>query len=559
MERHRAQRVPMNTAGAIMKLFIIRRMLIFLIFTSGIYCFAAGGCDGAGNCYVRSGATSGGGTGADWANAYLDIPAHLMRGATYWVAGGTYGGHVFNDVDSGTMVITVMAPTTANHGTNTGWSDSYQTQAIFHSADSSGVGTIFSFVNDYYVISGAYRSSATGNPQTDWQSESAYGFKTDNSGGVACYASIGFGTNSATAAVVVHDITLEFVDVNGSHANTDAGCRENGIENDWGSYNLAISNNYIHDVGASMLFLHGQHCANGSVVPPPCTRGTAPGGGTYGPANNEVFQHNYFARNYSTSNYHAEGGSISEGTQDLTIADNYWQDINGTAIIAPASACDYNNCNQNNGPWYIYGNVVLMTSCAAVSGGSGANAKNPGIANFFYLFDSQFSGNVYIVNNTIANYGTGCGLGSGIMLGDGGYTNPMQAVYVVNNAWTGAAQIGISNTCPTSNGQPTCTSMTWSDNAYFATTDSSPSNDLDPGKQVSTANAVFNSAATFDYRLATDTSEGMDTSAILAADSTDLLGTPRAADGTWDRGAFQIPSSSATMPSPPTGLTATVQ
>lgn len=548
----------MSKNNAIMRSFLRFLTLVFLILGGTVACLAAPGCDGSGNCYVRSGATSGSHNGIDWSNAYLDLPINLARGVTYWVAGGVYSGHTFNDADSGVMVIKVIAPTIASHGTDTGWSNSYQAQAVFHSADDSGVGTIFSFATDYYVVSGSYRSNSTGNPQADWQSEADYGFKTDNSAAVACYASIGFGTNSATAAVAVHDITVEYVDVDGSHADTDTGCRENGIENDWGSYNLTVSSNYIHDVGASMLFLHGQHCANRSVVIPPCTRGTAPGGGTYGPANNEIFQYNYFSRNYSTANYHAEGGSISEGTQSLTIAYNYWQDINGTAIIAPASACDFSNCNQNNGPWYIYGNVVLMTSCPAVSGGSGANAKNPGIANFFYLFDSQFSGNVYIVNNTIANYGTGCGLGSGIMLGDGGYTNPMQAVYVLNNVWSGAAQIGISNTCPTSNGQPTCTSMTWMYNAYFATTDSSPSSDLDPNKQVSTSNAIFNSVATFDYRLVSDTSGGLNTSTILAADNADLLGTIRAADGIWDRGAFQLPSSSASMPSPPTGLTATV-
>lgn len=549
----------MSKKNAIHRILLMSLPLTCLILGGTVFSLAASGCDGSGNCYVRSGATSGGRNGIDWNNAYLDLPANLTRGVTYWVATGTYGGHIFNDTDSGTITITVMAPTIASHGTDTGWSNSYQAQAVFQSADTSGVGTIFSFTTDYYVVSGSYRSNSTGNPQVDWQSEAGYGFRTDNSEAVACYASIGFGTNSATAAVVVHDITFEYVDVNGSHAATDTGCRENGIENDWGSYNLTVSSNYIHDAGASMLFLHGQHCANGSVVTPPCTRGTAPGGGTYGPANNEIFQYNYFSRNYSTADYHAEGGSISEGTQDLTIAYNYWQDINGTAIIAPASACDFNNCNQNNGPWYLYGNVVLMTNCSAVSGGSGANAKNPGIANFLYLFDSQFSGNVYIVNNTIANYGTGCGLGSGIMLGDGGYTNPMQAVYVVNNAWSGAAQISISNSCPTSNGQPTCTSITWAYNAYFATTDSSPTNDSDPNKQVSTSNAIFNSATTFDYRLVTDTSEGLNMSTILSADSTDLLGTIRAADGTWDRGAFQLPSSSANTPNPPTGLTATVQ
>lgn len=74
--------------------------------------------------YVRSGA-AGANSGKDWANAYKDLPASLVRGDTYYVADGTYGSHKFNDERSGTSVILIKKATVADHGTATGWQDEY--------------------------------------------------------------------------------------------------------------------------------------------------------------------------------------------------------------------------------------------------------------------------------------------------------------------------------------------------------------------------------------------------------------------------------------------------
>ncbi len=41
--------------------------------------------------YVRQGAS---GTGTSWADAYPSLPPALVRGATYYVAAGTYGGGI---------------------------------------------------------------------------------------------------------------------------------------------------------------------------------------------------------------------------------------------------------------------------------------------------------------------------------------------------------------------------------------------------------------------------------------------------------------------------------
>ena len=48
--------------------------------------------------YIRGGAT-GTNDGSDWTNAWTDLPASLERGATYYVAAGRYGPHLFNERD----------------------------------------------------------------------------------------------------------------------------------------------------------------------------------------------------------------------------------------------------------------------------------------------------------------------------------------------------------------------------------------------------------------------------------------------------------------------------
>ena len=490
--------------------------------------------------YVRAGA-GGTASGADWTNAYTQLPASLARGCTYYVAAGTYHGHLFADADSGTSLITVQAATIAAHGTATGWSNAYQGQAVFNTADSSGVGDIFTFQTDYYTINGVYRSTATGLPETDWVLESGYGFKVDNSGKVAGVADIALGENSNTTPLPVHDITIEYVDVNGSHsgdAASGAGPRENGLEGIWGSHDYTLQYNYIHDTGLTTLFLGGAQSSCSAAGPPPTCSSTPNTG--YGNGSNITIAYNYFARNYSDASQHAEGCSCHDGLKNLTFAYNYWQDINGTAIIAPATAADWNTGNGNTGPWYIYGNVIFMSACSAVDNGD----KNPGIVAFVYLFDSAWTDNLYVFNNTIGSYGTGCGTGSGIALDDGTYKNPMNAVYVQNNLWWNTTQTQAVNSCPSSGGSATCTSITWGYNAYFASPDNSGSGDSSGTKQISASNP-FNNSSTYDFRLASNTTAGTSTHSLVAANDTDLFGTTRAANGTWDRGAFQIAGASS--------------
>jgi hypothetical protein len=88
---------------------------------------------GATNHYVRQGAS---GNGSDWTNACGDFTgscaaSSLVRGDTYYVAGGTYTAKTWNTPASGTSVITIKKAIVADHGTATGWNDAYAAQATF--------------------------------------------------------------------------------------------------------------------------------------------------------------------------------------------------------------------------------------------------------------------------------------------------------------------------------------------------------------------------------------------------------------------------------------------
>ncbi|MGZ3786733.1 MAG: hypothetical protein ACXVC3_19500, partial [Bdellovibrio sp.] len=80
--------------------------------------------------YIRAGAT-GTADGSDWMNAWTDIPTTLIRGDTYYIAGGAYGPHTFSALN-GTAYAYLKKATVASHGTATGWNDTFASgQAVF--------------------------------------------------------------------------------------------------------------------------------------------------------------------------------------------------------------------------------------------------------------------------------------------------------------------------------------------------------------------------------------------------------------------------------------------
>ncbi|MFP4112142.1 MAG: hypothetical protein ACLFUO_04010 [Candidatus Woesearchaeota archaeon] len=95
--------------------------------------------------HIRSDA-SGNNDGSDWNNAYTELPDNLERGATHYIADGTYPSYDFDDSPSGTNLIKIKKATMSDHGSSTGWQDSF--------GDGKTVFSPISFSQPYYYVDG---------------------------------------------------------------------------------------------------------------------------------------------------------------------------------------------------------------------------------------------------------------------------------------------------------------------------------------------------------------------------------------------------------------------
>lgn len=480
-------------------------------------------------CHVVRQGGSGANTGADWNNALSDLPSSLVRGDIYYMAAGQYGRHTFRDADSGQQLIQVRAATASDHCTDTGWNAGTMVgQAVF--SCSSACGAVLNFNTDYYVFNGQYCTPLPGAAVCT----SGFGFKVDNSNKNAS-ADIQGGLGYSGPPNYDHDITVQYVEVNGAHPTSDSSKLDMGFDFEGGSYNLLFDHIYVHDDWVP-FFLKGNHNHQSG------------GGYVFGSGDNITIQYSYWAHNYNSAANHSEGCSCSEGLTNFTIRYNYIVDMLGTAYIATPSGADYNNGNGNNGPWSIYGNAFMATS-----GGIGSLHCGTGDG-MLAAWDTTFSGDVYFLNNTIANF-YGCraynnGFGMGLA-----YTTPMQHLYSQNNLFWSTDAVTVLNTGVRNWDGATFTGVNWSYNAWYQIPDSSASNDTDSNKQVSSSNPFVNSGS-YNWNLASDTNAGTNTHSLIAGNDIDMNGVSRGVNGVWDRGAFQI-SGSPTRPAPPTNLTAT--
>jgi hypothetical protein len=195
-------------------------LILFLSFCSSTW---------AANVYVRDGGT---GTGSSWSDALDQIPT-TVRGNTYYVADGTYTGFVINTSVSGTSQIIIKKATIADHGTATGWSDTY----------GDGVATFTTGIDinrGYVVLDGAYE----------------YGFAlTANDGDNAI-------SMMNSTGVDQDGIQIKYCDMNGTHTMphnfTNAQeCRSIYVHQWSGSayanmLNLLISHCKMHGVSTMM-------------------------------------------------------------------------------------------------------------------------------------------------------------------------------------------------------------------------------------------------------------------------------------------------------------------
>ena len=359
----------------------------------------------AANRYVRVGAT-GTGSGNDWTNAYATLPSTLTRGGHLLHSRRNYGGYTFDDAPSGTSAITIKKATVADHGTSTGWSDTF--------GDGTAIFTgVLRFLTDDWVLDGQGRD-------TDWKS--GYGFQIDTPTGDAVEIGRPF-------SIQVDNITIKYVDLIGSGSDPSIGSPDPMNDRQvriacgttcTGSSNIYIGYSYIHESGN--VFLHAFSTDRLTI------------------------EYTWFARNNSTSAVHGEGIVVTEGVNQFTYRYNVMEDVEGTAYIATPTG-DHPGCNGAiNSNWYFYGNVFMKPQSPRRDSTGGG---------LLYIFDHRHQGDFVFSQNTII------GLDRGSVRFDSSASSPAcsQSMTAQNNLFYNIQEDGID--------LRNVTSPTVSHNAYF--------------------------------------------------------------------------------------------
>jgi hypothetical protein len=452
----------------------------------------------AANHYVRAGAT-GNGSGSDWTNAYTDLPSSLVRGDTYYFAAGNYipNGHVFND--PGTTVITLKTATPSDHGTSTGWSDSYAGQVVF--GGGSYAPGILDFKAGGYVIDGAYRSG--------W--ESGYGMRIalPPMSAIPQGAALRDVWIEGLTGVNIDNITIEYLDMPGyGHGVSQSFYQYGFYAMGWdpgqgGTFsNITLDHCYVHDLGAyATTMLTGQ-------------------------ITNFLIQYTEVARNTSVPDFHSEGIS-DRGSSNVTIRYNRYINIQGTGFIVMNNAGTPQYCNN----WQIYGNVMWEKDYSTYLVGMGAVA----------CINYNHCTNYFVYNNTIVNVGWNQNQG-GVDFYEA--ATDSSNINVENNIWYNS--INVSPVQPYQGGTPIN-----SDYNFYISSTGVPS---ESHVQTGTSN-IFQDSANGDFHLVTETSDGLHLSSPYNYDPDGVL---RGSDNNiWSRGAYQFAPNSSS-PNPPANLAVSV-
>lgn len=472
--------------------------------------------------YVRTGA-SGSNSGADWTNAYTGFgtggtqinPASMTRGCTYYVATGSYGAPNFSTAVSGTTLITVASATVGSHGTATGWSNAYAGVVTF-TAD-----TVIS--TGYWTFTG--QSFPSGcmlvNATCGTTGYNLYFHNTTDTSTTGAALDLSGGTHASPQT----GVSIEYAEIQGINNGTSD---DSGVETQCAQNTLYVGYSYIHDVGVDLV--EGQFT---------CTGQNYTGIGA-------TFEYNYFAHNHrGDATAHAQ--AIANGFQNLWVRYNVFYDIGSSGCITDPFPGVVTLQN-----WAIYGNTYMWDTSFTAGVGDGLVG----------LFGETMNGYFYVVNNTLAyiNNST-CATGicnspalflCGSSCGSSGTPSP---AIVENNLWWNP-----------SNGQAVTldSTSTWNPTADYNQAYCPSGGCSFPGAggfttqgahdlQSNTGNPFvnFDGVSNFNVSLAANTSAGNAVAGWSSAPSgctagvnclNDApLGITRGANGTIDRGMFQIP------------------
>jgi hypothetical protein len=324
--------------------------------------------------YVRSGAT-GANNGTDWNNAYVSLPAALVRGATYYIADGTYDGYSFNTSVSGTQVITIKKATIADHGTNSGWRDSY--------GDGQAVFGALNFGTSYWVFDGAIRNEA------NWFDGGSYGFVVTRS--------------NATNAKLFNTGGNSNITIRNTHGYFPSVCYTYECHRtSWvyaiGGTNLLFEKNYFKNNSWFAGFLF--HSIDGVVISHSIFENlyfkewisANINGGNYA---RNVRVHNNIVRNVAGT-----GAIVGANLENWEIFNNVLYSPDSSYTLTDGIFTTLTGWNQSWTNMRIYGNTFSQLHGAkriGSDGGSGNESRN----NIFHGFAPQFTRSMTASHNLV--------------------------------------------------------------------------------------------------------------------------------------------------------------
>jgi len=398
----------------------------------------------AANHYVRP---DGAGNGTSWSAALGRIPSAPVRGDIYYVASGIYNDSY--DFSGSGSTVTIKKATIADHGDNAGWNANYDSgPAQFKPITFSGSGFVFDGVRHYGFL-----------------------IKADED-------------QSSLISIGGANITIKNTEMTAANMNI----RVSGVYAVDGPTNLVVDNVYIHD-----FFGVAMHLIDGGGI---------------------TLSNSTIARNRSTNassrfpdgdprnNWHSEGIQ-ARSTKNLTIKNNLFKDIQGTAEIT----CGSGAC----GDWYIYNNIF--------DGSKGLYSEEGGVSALVSDNPNDEPGsisNVLFHHNVIANmFDTG---NPGVK-----FAKSPSGNFAYNNIWYNSDWIGMQG-------------VTHGYNSFYNSETNFEYRDGSGNRigDVSLSGSPFVSAT--DFHLKAHTTAGK---TLLSPYNIDRAGKTRVV---WDRGAYEYGS-----------------
>lgn len=364
-------------------------------------------------CHVVTPSGSGAHTGADWNNAYANLPGTLTRGDIYYLADGNYGTSLsLSQADSGTSTIELRKAQSYDNCTSTGWNTSTMgsAQAVWD-APNNGNG-IVSISSDYWIVNGNGNNAGTtevgcggveANPPASMTdpppNPAACGIKIDDSN---CTSTATNGCNNGVMTGGGNGVIWKSVEFKGQGLNS-AG--NNASEpyffrafSSGGLNGLTLSHCYCHNIGTNTFNV---------------------GGGW----NNGSFDHNYAWGEFDSSVNHGESiemtGSNGQSGTNL-IHHNIWRDqqTNGDVVAVIGGTQTYS----------FYDNADICSP----GGNSTSCRHNDGVIG---CFNSQVCSNVLVYNNTFS-FPSNCGFN---------VSGGASTITYKNNVFYNCSSVGIDN------------------------------------------------------------------------------------------------------------------